>query len=364
MLSQLLQVFGKNTKQSLAQRSSPSSAARPRVEELEARDTPNAASAFVPAQHLVTNIIHDVREFRSDLQQVSHELRNQASAAITSDINAINAGLSAVISDLSAGTSATADLNNLATAEAKLAVDLNAGNLGHHFNGFIRHELGELREDLADLRQDLGQITQTVQSVVTHVRSDLQALTNALNGVTLSANASADVNALNTSLSAVFADLAAGRIATSDLNAAIAAEINLSVDLGGSITPAIRTALQNLQNDVQSLSQNLSMINRLVNQSLTNLQSDVQRLAMLEGASASATVTADIRALNNALTVVLNESAAGQINPADLAALTTALNTLTTDLGTNASSDVQHIVSDLSNQLMALNIELAASRVV
>jgi hypothetical protein len=101
--------------------------------------------------------------------------------------------------------------------------------------------------------RNLSQIGKHIGKDLGDIQADATKLAKALASVQVSASVTTDLNMLNTDLSKVVADLAAGRAATSDLQATITAEVMLTADLGTSATPKIKHTLRDLGDDLLNL---------------------------------------------------------------------------------------------------------------
>src|SRR5207247_3549983 len=124
-------------------------------------------------------------------------LASNTNATVVAAVNAVNTDLTTVVNDLTAGTSATADITTLTSAVTTLTHDL-----GTSVSRTIAHELSSLRIDLRDLSQDLARVTSVVNRTSANVAADTAALTTALASNT-NATVTADVTALNTALATV-----------------------------------------------------------------------------------------------------------------------------------------------------------------
>jgi uncharacterized protein (TIGR03118 family) len=113
--------------------------------------------------------------------------------------------------------------------------------------GAPSHSSGHTHELAVDIRLD-----------VADVQADVQALTRALATGT-SAAVTADLKALSAGLSAVRADVAAGRNTNSDLDAMITAQAKLTTDLGAHARQAIRHRLSVLGKDLTDLRMDLTI---------------------------------------------------------------------------------------------------------
>jgi len=327
------------------------------MEELEQRALPNASHGFAPIQHVAVDVRLDLKDIQADVQVVAKALGSSTSATVTADINALNTNLSTVLADLEAGQSPTSDLNATITAGAKLSADL-----GMSIPPALRNQVRDLGKDLADLSKDLGQITQDLRGEVTDIQADAQALAKALVSNTSMAVTS-DLQALNTALSMVVADLSAGQSAANDLSKVLAAEAQLATDLGHDASRIIRHELSDLRKDVNHLTKDLGQITKVVNRNVADIQAGAQALAKALASNTSMAVADDLKALNTDLSAVASDLAAGGSAAGDLNKVIADVAKLTTDVGTNVSPVLQHQLSALRNALLDLAIEVAALKV-
>jgi hypothetical protein len=327
------------------------------VETLENRCLPDASHAFAPIQHLVADIRVDLADISADVQKVTNALSAGASATIVADLTSLSTAAAAVKADIQAGASATADITAALAANSKLTTDLGAS-----VKPAVKHQLKDIGKDLSDLQGDLNAIGKDVRSDAADIKADALALTNALKSMSISAAAQADLDLMNADLTKVTADLAAGNgtTAVTDINAAIAAEAQLKVDLGSSPTAAIRHALTDIRNDLKDLAQDLTVAGHFMAKNVADIQKDAAGLSAGLASTTDPTLIADVKALNTDLTLVASEAATGQISASDLNALIAAEAKLTADLGANASPAVRHALRDLSADLLELAIERLA----
>jgi hypothetical protein len=92
---------------------------------------------------------NDVAGVKADVQALTNALSGSANANVTADIKALNDGVSAVVADLSAGVSASKDLDAMIAAQAKSRADL-----GSNTSKAVHHQVTDLGKDLIDLRMD------------------------------------------------------------------------------------------------------------------------------------------------------------------------------------------------------------------
>jgi hypothetical protein len=328
---------------------------KPTIEELAERTLPNATpAAILPIQQLVVDIAQDVTKLQTEFQAIRTSLSANTNATITADLTAVGTDLAHVNTDLSAGASASAatDLNTLITAENALATDL-----GGSVSRPLSRQLRTFSRDLNDLSGDLSQVGARIHGELMMLQSDAQMLTMALNTTTpVSTTVSNDMAAINTDLSTVIADFAAGRPATNDINTLSAAEDTLKADLGHT-SMTIRRDLGNMMSDTQHLAILVAQTNQVINRTAADIQRDDQTLMMALASNTNTTVAADLHSLQTALQTVANDiNTNSTTTAADISAAITAQTTLTTDLGTSNVPPVQHKLSDLGSDLLELQI--------
>jgi hypothetical protein len=177
---------------------------------------------------------------------LTNSLGSITTGNVPGDVTALNSAIDAVAKDLAAGTSATVDLQTLATAETTLATDLaTAGTVTRT----VRHELRDLTADTKDFTRDVNQVTKAITTVAATLQTDFNALSSSLSTNMMIAT---DLGALNTAVSAVTADISGGLAASADINKAILAEGTLATDLGAT-TPAIQAQLNTVATDLLQL---------------------------------------------------------------------------------------------------------------
>jgi hypothetical protein len=326
---------------------------KPTVEELTERTLPNATpAAILPIQQLVVDIARDVTNIQSEFQAIRTSLTANTSVTVTADLTAVGTALTHVTADLSAGASATTDLNTLITAENTLRTDLGA-----NVSSPLSRQLRTFNRDVNDLSGDLSQVGGRIHGELMMLQTDAQMLTMAISTTSpVSTTVSNDVAALNTDLSAVIADFAAGRPATTDLNTLATAEDTLKTDLGHT-TMQIRRDLGNMMSDTRHLANLVAQTNQVINRTAADIQRDDQTLMTALAANTNTTVVADLQALHAALVTVSNDiNTNATTTAADINAAITAQTTLTTDLGIANVPPVQHKLADLGSDLLELSI--------
>jgi len=182
---------------------------------------------------------------------------------------------------------------------------------------------------------------------VNAVQADLQSVQGALASSTSTA-VKTDLTTLQTALTKVVTDLSTGASsAATDLGALASAQTQLATDLGTAISPTLNRQLRALRRDVTDLSGDVARVGQALGSELREVQMDAQALAAALGTGTSATVTADLTALNNDLAKVAADFTAGTPATADLNTLVAAENTLAKDLGNRLSSTVRRDLNEL-----------------
>jgi len=349
MLTGMLQTLSQRPRRPASLRPAPH-AARLFVEELETRTTPSAASIFTPLAHLATDVSHDITNVQSVVQGLTQSLSSSPIAAVTTDLGNLTNSLNSVVADISGGASFANDLSALFAAQAQLTTDL-----GSAITTSVQQQLNSLSSSLIDLRSDLNQISQGLSSSVQDIQSDLSALMNAVTSSSTSATISADLSALNTALNAVVAASASGQIPSADITSLMNALTTLTTDLGANVSSAVQHALNNFSQNLTDLQSDLTQVSQDVTNDVSDIQSDATAIVNRLGSmNVSATVSADITAMNAALAVVVSHSGGGSVSVSDVETALAAVRQLGSDLHSDLSGGLQHQIQDLRSDLMDL----------
>jgi len=307
---------------------------------------------------------------KADVNMLATALASSTNATVKADLTALQAGLATVVADITNGTNATQDLARLTNQLTTLNQDL-----GSTATSSVRHELRDLRQDFRNLSRDLrfGDLTRgippvlggvegigfravtDIQRTLASVKADVRALAAALASNT-SAAVKADLTALQADLASVSADIAAGTSAAQDLSKLTADVTTLTTDLGTGITSNVRRVLTSLRNDLRGMTNDLTTLANSVNQSVADLQSDLSQLSQQLGPNASATVTADLNALDAAMATLAADASAGKNLSADISAVFSDQLTLMGDLNGQAGTSVRVTLIDMAFDLTGLGV--------
>jgi len=329
-----------------------SQAARLQMEELELRALPSTFASYLP--NLAT-INADLALIRVDVQHLSTALARSTKTGVAADVKALRSDLAAVSAELTAGKSITQELTALVTDEANLINDL-----GGSATTTVKNDLRALENNLMGLAKATN--TTNLKAALTNVQSAGQLLTTAL-AANKNSTVVADLQTLNTDLTRVAADLAAGTDASTDLATALADEATLAKDLGTRAARTIKTDLQTLRTDLNTLSTDLTQVANQKTLDVKLVQADEAILALELGSNASLTVSADLATLDAALVSIASDVSAGQDITVDLANASSAELTLVTDLGRHITPALRQTFSALSTDLTRLASELASAKV-
>jgi len=325
---------------------------RPQLESLEDRAVPNA-TAFQAFQHLAADVRGDLVAVRQDVQAISRLVGSTATSAVKTDLKTVTTDLNKVFNDVAAGKSATTDINTLTTAINKLTTDLGTG-----ISKALQKDLHLLTNNLTDAATDLTNLTQALNKALTNVQNAATALTTALSANT-DVTVNADIEALNTDLATVSANISAGVSATASVHQ-VGVDLNQLIhDLGNTATATVRQDISTLRTAINSLSADLKSWANLEGQLLHDIESQANHLARELARNTLATIRTDVRALSTALLAVIKDFKAGTAATIDMAKLIAAETKLVTDLGSIMSSELQNQLSGFSNSLLDLALELA-----
>jgi len=197
---------------------------------------------------LVRTVTGDLLTFGRDLQALTRALGTSVSPTVAGDLAAIRTDIGAVIGDLLTGATTTAnDLNTLKTAVTKLATDVGSGASSQ-----VNSLLAALANDVTRLTNDLTPIINPLQTAFNRVQADVTRLEGQL-GSNLSSAAQQDVAALDAAITALGADVAAGKAIAGDLTSVLTSEFRLLGDLGGMIPAGARQSFLALSRDLTLL---------------------------------------------------------------------------------------------------------------
>ncbi|HZZ81536.1 MAG TPA: hypothetical protein VFE62_23745, partial [Gemmataceae bacterium] len=307
----------------------------------------------------ITQVTQTIQNHVSSLQSDVTTLANSiaslnAGATVTTDINNLNAAVSAVVS--ASGQVSTSQITAVVN-------DLNtlSHDLGSSITPAIRKEINNVQHDLTVIGNDVNHLTMQLVREVRMIQTQFDKLAVSVTAaINHSATVSADISVLNAAVSVIASDFTSGTISVADVNAALRAETQLAAALGGSVTPQVRQLINRLDSELRHLRDGVKQIAQVVRTTAARLEHEALRLVHNLASTATPTVAADLKTLNSALAIVATDAALGQIPAADLTAVTTALNTLITDAGTTISGTAQNLVDTIEGDLASIQSALGA----
>jgi hypothetical protein len=359
------------------------SAARPRVEELEDRALP---SSFASLLHLPGQgeIKADLVRVNANVQSLTRALGSNTSTAVSGDLKTLQSDLTTLSKDVQAGNPITADIATLLADQTQLAKDLGTG-----LTPRVQSQLANLDRSLLKLSGDLAQsgpslpgakghgedegtegggqagaagtfgrtlaTARDIRSDLADVKSDVQALTTAL-GSNVSSAVSADLKAIQTDLTTLANDIAAGTGITKDLNTLVTDEGKLVTDLAGTtLSSAAQRQLNDLTSDLKGVAGDVTQFTNGLNSQLTNVQNDLTKLEGQLGTLSGAAAT-DLTALEAAVTTLANDLSAGTPILSDVTTVLKDELTLINDLGLPLPAGSQATLLTLARDVAGLGL--------
>jgi len=196
-------------------------------------------------------VIRDLLSVGKELQTLTGSLGASITPTVTNDIHAVGNAIGTAIGDLINGTSLTQDLTNLTSAVTTLTTAIGSGTP-------VQGILTSLTNEVQKLTTDITALTAPAQAALTKVESAVTSLESSL-GSNLSPALQADEAALNAAITALAADVAAGKSITSDLGSALTSEFNLLRDLPSPLVAGTRQSLMQLASDLVGLAPVLNL---------------------------------------------------------------------------------------------------------
>jgi hypothetical protein len=149
----------------------------------------------------------------------------------------LRADVDAIIGDVKAGTDPSADINKALNDGQKLFADL-----GTNLTRAVRRDVLDITADGGDVVVDVASTPPSAAHLLANAQNDLTNLTQIL-GSNVSPAVSSDLNGLQTELTAIAADIQAGRSLIGDVHRAIRDETRLFRDLNGQLAPNVTNTL-------------------------------------------------------------------------------------------------------------------------
>jgi hypothetical protein len=178
-----------------------------------------------------------------------------------------------------------------------------------------------------------------VEHVLVDFPADVRALTKTL-GTNASSTVSTDLTTVSGDFAKVSADVTSGASAAADLTTLTNDLKKLTTDVGTTGGWTVQFLLHDLSGDTAGLGTALGTLSKGLTGDVSAISNDLTKLTTDLGSNATTQITGDIATVNTALTKVTGDLTAGTSAVADAKALVTAEQTLAKDVGTGLGRTV------------------------